>query len=188
MGNVQKNRDRCYPMFETAGPEPRLVLDPVGAAFRRNGKTAVVLTQEAVEARFGFETVQIFAGMQFLVVIMQLENIIPWRQNRKVPCWPELIELVQYAHASAFSDQVVIGWDVALLDSGPCIMEANKAPDLDILQRAGGGPLGNQRLGKLLAFNLRRTVEARHAPGTFPPAAQKRIDSRLEQERQTLIA
>lgn len=108
--------------------------------------------------------------------------------KRKLPCWPDLIELVQYAHASAFADQVVIGWDVALLDSGPCIMEANKAPDLDILQRAGGRPLGNQRLGKLLAFNLRRAVEARHAPGTFPPAAQKRIDSRLEQERQTLIA
>ena len=60
--------------------------------------------------------------------------------QRKLPCWPELIELVQRAHASAFSDQVVIGWDVALLDSGPCIMEANKAPDLDIIQRAGGGP------------------------------------------------
>ncbi len=108
--------------------------------------------------------------------------------KRKLPCWPELIELVQRAHANAFSDQVVIGWDVALLDSGPCIMEANKAPDLDILQRAGGGPLGNQRLGKLLAFNLMRTVEAKHAPGTVPPAAPKCIDSRLEQERQTLIA
>ena len=83
--------------------------------------------------------------------------------KRKLPCWQELIELVQHAHASAFSDQVVIGWDVALLDSGPCIMEANKAPDLDILQRAGGGPLGNQRLGKLFAFNLMRTVEAKCA-------------------------
>jgi len=83
--------------------------------------------------------------------------------DRKLPCWVELVELVQYAHGAAFSDQVVIGWDVALLDSGPCIMEANKAPDLDIIQRVEGMPLGNQRLGRLLAFNLMRTVEAQQA-------------------------
>lgn len=82
--------------------------------------------------------------------------------HRRLPCWPALVDLVQYAHARAFSDQVVIGWDVALLNSGPCIMEANKAPDLDIIQRVGGGPVGEQRLGKLLAFNLRRTVETKY--------------------------
>ena len=82
--------------------------------------------------------------------------------HRRLPCWPELIDLVRYAHGSAFSDQVVIGWDVALLDSGPCIVEINKAPDLDMIQRIGSGPVGNERLGKLLAFNLKRTVETRH--------------------------
>lgn len=82
--------------------------------------------------------------------------------HRKLPCWPELVDLVRYAHGSAFSDQVVIGWDVALLDSGPCMIAINKAPDFDMLQRIGRGPVGNERLGKLLAFNLRRTVEARH--------------------------
>ncbi|WP_258039182.1 sugar-transfer associated ATP-grasp domain-containing protein [Nitrosospira multiformis] len=97
-------------------------------------------------------------------------------QGRKLPCWFELVELVQYAHGAAFSDQVVIGWDVALLDSGPCIMEANKAPDLDIIQRVEGVPLGNQRLGKLLAFNLMRTVEAQHAPAA---GARKSADSSL---------
>ncbi|SEK39531.1 Sugar-transfer associated ATP-grasp [Nitrosovibrio tenuis] len=82
--------------------------------------------------------------------------------HRKLPCWPELIDLVRYAHGSAFSDQVVIGWDVALLDSGPCMIAINKAPDFDMIQRIGSGPVGNERLGKLLAFNLRRTVEAKH--------------------------
>ena len=82
--------------------------------------------------------------------------------HRKLPCWPELIELVQRAHGAAFSDQVVIGWDVALLDNGPCLIEANKAPDLDIIQRIGGGPVGNERLGQLLAFNLKRTVETKY--------------------------
>lgn len=82
--------------------------------------------------------------------------------HRKLPCWSELINLAQYAHGSAFSDQVVIGWDIALLDSGPCLIEVNKAPDLDIIQRIGSGPVGNERLGELLAFNLKRTVETKH--------------------------
>jgi hypothetical protein len=81
--------------------------------------------------------------------------------HRRLPCWPELIDLVRHAHGSAFSDQVVIGWDVALLDSGPCMIAINKAPDLDMIQRIGSTAVGNERLGKLLAFNLRRTVEAR---------------------------
>lgn len=84
--------------------------------------------------------------------------------HRKLPCWPELIRFVQDAHGRLFSDQVVIGWDVAILDTGPCLIEANKAPDLDIIQRTRNGPVGNERLGKLLAFNLRRTIEAKYAP------------------------
>ncbi len=84
--------------------------------------------------------------------------------HRKLPCWPELIRFVQDAHGRLFSDQVIIGWDVAILDTGPCLIEANKAPDLDIIQRTRRGPVGNERLGKLLAFNLRRTVEAKYAP------------------------
>jgi len=97
--------------------------------------------------------------------------------HRKLPCWSDLVELVQRAHASAFSDQVVIGWDVALLDSGPCVIEANKAPDLDIIQRAGGAPIGNERLGKLLTFNLKRTLEARHIKLPIP---EQRADSHLK--------
>jgi hypothetical protein len=84
--------------------------------------------------------------------------------HRKLPCWAELLDLVRHAHEHAFSDQVVIGWDVALLDSGPCMIGINKAPDLDMIQRIGRCPLGNERFGKLLAFNLKRTVEAMHRP------------------------
>ncbi|MEO8326989.1 MAG: sugar-transfer associated ATP-grasp domain-containing protein [Nitrospirota bacterium] len=83
--------------------------------------------------------------------------------HRKLPCWAELIHCVENAHACLFSDQVVVGWDVALLENGPCMIEANKAPDLDIIQRIKGSPLGNERLGKLLAFNLRRTGERTYA-------------------------
>lgn len=83
--------------------------------------------------------------------------------HRKLPCWAELINFVQHAHNCLFPDQVVIGWDVAILENGPCLIEANKAPDLDIIQRTREGPIGNERLGKLLAFNLKQTVVAKHA-------------------------
>ncbi|WP_416362370.1 sugar-transfer associated ATP-grasp domain-containing protein [Nitrosomonas sp.] len=82
--------------------------------------------------------------------------------QRKLPCWEMMIDFVQDAHNRLFPDQVVIGWDVAILENGPCLIEANKAPDLDIIQRAQKGPLGNERLGELLAFNLKRTVEAKY--------------------------
>jgi len=89
--------------------------------------------------------------------------------HRKLPCWAEMINFVQNAHSRLFPDQVVIGWDVALLESGLCLIEANKAPDLDIIQRVKGGPVGNERLGRLLEFNLRRTVVAKYAsPGMHP--------------------
>ncbi|UJP02108.1 MAG: hypothetical protein LZF85_09995 [Nitrosomonas sp.] len=82
--------------------------------------------------------------------------------HRKLPGWEKMIDFVQNAHVRLFPDQVVIGWDVALLSDGPCLIEANKAPDLDIIQRAQKGPLGNERLGRLLAFNLNRTIETKY--------------------------
>jgi hypothetical protein len=100
-------------------------------------------------------------------------------RGRRLPCWDDLIALVRRTHGVAFSDQVVIGWDVALLPDGPCLVEANKGPDLDIIQRVGDGPVGNERLGELLAFNLRHAVEAKYAKRRAP-AAQREGSSRAE--------
>ena len=95
-------------------------------------------------------------------------------EGRELPFWRESVELVRRAHRLAFSDQVVIGWDVAILRDGPCLVEANKGPDLDIIQRVGGKPLGSQRLGRLLAFNLQRAVEAKYAPRSPDPQTSGR--------------
>lgn len=74
--------------------------------------------------------------------------------GRTLPFWPETLDLVTRAHA-AFSDRVIIGWDVGLMPDGPEIVEGNGAPDLDILQRTGREPLGNARVGEILDFHLR---------------------------------
>jgi hypothetical protein len=73
--------------------------------------------------------------------------------GRRLPLWGETLALVQRAHA-VFSDRIIVGWDVALLKDGLQLVEGNGAPDLDIIQRTHREPLGNARLGQLLAFHL----------------------------------
>ena len=73
--------------------------------------------------------------------------------GRHLPMWREAIDLVERAHR-AFDEYVVVGWDVAFLDDGPALVEGNRGPDIDILQRTGRGPVGNGRFGELLAHNL----------------------------------
>jgi hypothetical protein len=73
--------------------------------------------------------------------------------GRHLPMWREAIDLVERAHR-AFDEYVVVGWDVAFLDDGPALVEGNRGPDIDILQRTGRGPIGNRRFGELLAHNL----------------------------------
>jgi len=82
--------------------------------------------------------------------------------GRRLPLWPQVLDLARRAHATAFSDQVVIGWDIAILDDGPRLIEGNKGPDLDLVQRSHGGPLGNTRFGQLLAYNLQRSLAVKH--------------------------
>ncbi len=73
--------------------------------------------------------------------------------GRRLPMWPETMDLAVQAHRS-FPDYVVIGWDIAVLEDGPCVIEGNRGPDIDIHQRTCRGPIGNGRFGELLAFNL----------------------------------
>jgi hypothetical protein len=77
--------------------------------------------------------------------------------GRQLPCWQDARALVERAHPH-FSDFAVIGWDVAILPDGPCIIEANGAPDLDIIQRTARQPLGSARLGRLMAWHVKRDL------------------------------
>jgi len=74
--------------------------------------------------------------------------------------WRETMELAVHAHR-AFPDYIFVGWDIAILDDGPCVIEGNRGPDLDIHQRTSLGPIGNARFGELLAYHLERRGTAR---------------------------
>lgn len=73
----------------------------------------------------------------------------------EVPFWAAALALAEAAH-DRLGDRVVIGWDIAVLPDGPMLIEANGFPDLDILQRCAGAPLGASRFCDLLAHHLRR--------------------------------
>ena len=75
--------------------------------------------------------------------------------GRRVPFWRETLSLVERAHAT-LNGQLIVGWDVPVLAEGPCLVEANSSPDLDIMQIIENKPLGNERVGRLLAFQVRR--------------------------------
>jgi hypothetical protein len=78
--------------------------------------------------------------------------------GRILPFWPETMALAVRAHTD-FAEWTVIGWDIAILDEGPRLIEGNKGPDVDLIQRPLRGPIGSSRFGELLAYNLERVKQ-----------------------------
>lgn len=79
-------------------------------------------------------------------------------KDRILPDWYAVVELARIAH-KAFPDRVMVGWDVAMLQDGPMIIEGNGRPDLDIHQRVERAPLGNTRVAELIVFNLQKRMK-----------------------------
>jgi hypothetical protein len=73
--------------------------------------------------------------------------------DRLLPFWPETVAVAERGHA-AFPARVLIGWDIAITGMGPMLVEGNAAPDVDLIQRPYGAPLGNSRFGELLAYHI----------------------------------
>lgn len=74
--------------------------------------------------------------------------------GRILPGWAMAIGLVNEAHAGAFADYVLVGWDVALTADGPMLIEGNGKPGVLMPQRAARRGLGESRYGVLLAHHL----------------------------------
>ncbi|WP_119304632.1 sugar-transfer associated ATP-grasp domain-containing protein [Dongia deserti] len=84
----------------------------------------------------------------------------------RLPCWPETVAMVATA-ARLFPDRIMIGFDVAITDRGPVIIEGNVQQGSDMVQRTHDLPVGLQRLGELLAF------QSSEALATRPPRAMR---------------
>jgi len=77
--------------------------------------------------------------------------------GRILPLWPETRAFVERAH-EVLPQRILVGWDIAILEDGPCVIEANSAPDLDIVQRTMAAPLGRARLGEMIAHHIRERL------------------------------
>lgn len=73
-----------------------------------------------------------------------------------LPDWDAAKALVTRAHATAFADYALIGWDVGFSPDGPVLIEGNGKPGVLMPQRAGRAGLGSQRYGELLKLQLAR--------------------------------
>ena len=74
--------------------------------------------------------------------------------GRALPDWDAAAALVRRAHADAFADYCIIGWDVALTPDGPILIEGNGKPGVLMPQRAARRGLGETRYGALIAHHL----------------------------------
>jgi hypothetical protein len=80
--------------------------------------------------------------------------------GRVLPDWPEAVALAVAAHR-LLGKRVVVGWDIGFLPDGPCLVEGNAGPDIDIHQRIERRPIGNERFGQLMAFHLEKRLAIR---------------------------
>ncbi len=78
-------------------------------------------------------------------------------RGRRLPDWQAAVALAIAAHRLV-APRVVVGWDIAFLPEGPCLIEGNTGPDADIHQRTELTPIGNARYGALLAFHMERRL------------------------------
>ncbi|MBU1377274.1 MAG: hypothetical protein KKE02_17500 [Alphaproteobacteria bacterium] len=74
--------------------------------------------------------------------------------GRALPDWDAVKALAVRAHAVAFADYALIGWDVAMTPDGPLLIEGNGKPGVLMPQRAARRGLGEGRYGALLAHHL----------------------------------
>jgi hypothetical protein len=71
-----------------------------------------------------------------------------------LPCWPEAVALAERA-LDAARRVPLIGWDVAITDDGPVLIEANAASTPDIAQATTGVPLSDTPFAAAIDAHMR---------------------------------
>jgi hypothetical protein len=75
-------------------------------------------------------------------------------EGTRLPFWKEAARLAVQAHR-AFSDRLLIGWDIGILEDGPIVLEGNRGPDMDLMQRFMETGFMTHRFGELIAWHLK---------------------------------
>jgi hypothetical protein len=74
--------------------------------------------------------------------------------------WPQMRD-VALAAQDVFNGQTVVGWDFALTDAGPCILEGNSNMDVSFIQRCYRTPIGSSPLAGMFEDHLDMIVAER---------------------------
>ena len=76
-------------------------------------------------------------------------------QGKRLSFWSEVKALAERAH-EVVEGRLVLGWDIAITEHGPIIIEGNRGPDMDLMQRfMDVGFCQSHRFGELIAHHLR---------------------------------
>lgn len=75
-----------------------------------------------------------------------------------LPMWEEAKSLALDAHARAFPEYNLVGWDVALTPDRPVLIEGNGKPCMIVAQRAPRRGIGATRFGELVRYHLERAA------------------------------
>ena len=113
-----------------------VMLIPIGSEFLRPG-----IIVSPVDQSTGMLTEAVSYGIVRKAYPVHPDTNQPITGTR-VPHWKEAVEAVVKAH-SFFPEYFSLGWDVAISDEGPVILEANKIWDVETSQRPAGIPLGD---------------------------------------------
>jgi|GEM_PF-516693 len=76
-------------------------------------------------------------------------------EDIEIPDFAAAKRLVTRAHDVAFSAYNLVGWDVALAEDGPILLEGNGKPCMIVAQRAPRRGIGDTRFGELVRHHLR---------------------------------
>jgi len=82
----------------------------------------------------------------------------------RIPYWSECLALTCRAHDLINAQVPVIGWDVAVLESGPILIEPNYLPCHNLAQMPGGFPLGSSPFAQIVTERLRKSFLSRNRP------------------------
>lgn len=74
-------------------------------------------------------------------------------EGRVLESWPSIRALAQDAHR-AFPHRIIVGWDIAMTDEGPVLLEGNINLDIMFPQRVHRQGIGRSALGPLLQHHL----------------------------------
>ena len=75
-------------------------------------------------------------------------------EGRRLPYVAEAVALARRAHDVAFADYVYAGWDVAILEDGPILIEGNAKATMTSAQRPNLMAMAPERFQSLIAFHL----------------------------------